>query len=164
MHVTGFEPVRYGKEAGSVVMFLSRRPHLSMRTHPNMSKVLKLVLFYKFTAPLLLEQYKLVAPPALDHTSPRLLSVLPSQEKFLRKACRRSFDECKKILEISWQPPLDVFQVILNHEINPSENGMYENPIYGICAEVCVRCPIPALPSVHLSDVCVPCAEAASII
>ena len=162
MNVKGFEPVRYGKESGSVVMFLSRRPHWSMRTPPEMLKVLKLVLFYKFTAPELLEQYKLVAPCDLDHTSPRPLSVLPSQEKVLRRSCSDSFDECKKMLKISWYPAPSLLQVRLNHELSEC-GGMWEKPIYGICAEVCVRCPIPALPSVlvHMSDVCVPCAEAA---
>ena len=154
MQVTGFEPVMYGKEAGSVVMFLSRRPHRSMRTPRKMSKVLKLVLFYKFTTPLLLEQYKLVAPPPLDHTSPRPLSVLPSHEKLLRRACYRSFDECVKTLRPSWNSP-DYVRVRLHLDPKTGDLPPYENPIYGICAEVCVRCPIPALPSVlvHLSDV-----------
>ena len=137
MQVSGYEPVRYGRESGSVIMFLSRRPHRSMRTPPHMKKVLKLVLFYKFSAPQLQEQYKHVAPPSPEHTSPRPLSVLPSQEKTIRKACADSFEECKKTLAISWTSSSDT-RVVLNHAIEQkfSELPPYHNPVYGIGAEV----------------------------
>ena len=152
MQVSGYAPVRYGKESGSVVMFLSRRPHRSMRTHPHMKKVLKLVLFYKFTTPQLQQEYKQVAPPSLDHTSPRPLSVLPSQYRVLRpvlrKACGKSVEECKKTLKISWDTPPHEVRVRLNHTWEEGVRLPYERPVYGICVEVCVRCPIPALPVV----------------
>ena len=67
MQVEGFEPVRYGAPAGSVVMFCSRRPHWSLRTPRNMGKVLKLALFYSFVDTVLRKQYESCAPPLLNH-------------------------------------------------------------------------------------------------
>ena len=79
MQVEGYEPVRYGSAAGSVVMFLSRRPHRSMRTPINMGKVLKLVLFFKFVDDKLKTGYESVAPRALVHEGPCRPSILPPQ-------------------------------------------------------------------------------------
>ena len=79
MQVEGFQPVRYGSKAGSIVVFLSRRPHWSLRTPPKMGKVLKLVLFYKFVNPTLFAFYQRVAPPPLMHDTPDVKSGLPPQ-------------------------------------------------------------------------------------
>ena len=84
MQVEGFQPVRYGCSAGSVVMFLSRWPHWSLRTPPNMGKVLKLVSFYRFREhSQLAAEYAKVAPadcaPLSDNAN-RAFSVLPQQD------------------------------------------------------------------------------------
>jgi hypothetical protein len=84
MQVEGFRPVRYGCSAGSVVMFLSRWPHWSLRTPPNMGKVLKLVSFYRFREhSQLAAEYAKVAPadcaPLSDNAN-RAFSVLPQQD------------------------------------------------------------------------------------
>ena len=65
MQVEGFQPVRYGRKAGSVVVFLSRRPHRSLRTPRNMGTLLKLVLFYNFVDCELRAAYERVASPHL---------------------------------------------------------------------------------------------------
>ncbi len=84
MQVEGFQPVRHGCSAGSVVMFLSRWPHWSLRTPPNMGKVLKLVSFYRFREhSQLAAEYAKVAPadcaPLSDNAN-RAFSVLPQQD------------------------------------------------------------------------------------
>ena len=84
MQVEGFEPVRYGSSAGSVVIFLSRLPHWSLRTPPNMGKVLKICHFYSFRVPSVLAlEYARVAPPdcpPLSENANRAFSVLPQQD------------------------------------------------------------------------------------
>ena len=84
MQVEGFQPVRYGCSAGSVVMFLSRWPHWSLRTPPNMGKVLKLVSFYRFREhSQLAAEYAKEAPAdcaPLSENANRAFSVLPQQD------------------------------------------------------------------------------------
>ena len=119
-------------------MFLSRRPHRSLRTPPDMKKVYKLVLFYKFAALPLSLQYNHVAPPALLHTTPRTLSVLPSQERTIRKTCRNSFEECKHLLAKAWMSSTDA-KVVLVLDIEPKgKESVYGAPVYGVGAEVSI--------------------------
>lgn len=73
MQVEGCEPIKYGSEAGSAVIFVSRRKHRSFRTPHNMKKLCKVVLFFKFTDSKLQAKF--------DNTEPHLLtqSALPPQ-------------------------------------------------------------------------------------
>jgi hypothetical protein len=66
MQVEGCEPVMYGRPAGSVIIFVSRRPHWSLRTPLNMGKVLKIALFYKFIDPQLIATFAALALPTLS--------------------------------------------------------------------------------------------------
>jgi hypothetical protein len=86
MQVEGFEPVRYGNAAGSLVMFLSRRPHRSLRTPMNMKHVYKIVLFYKFINPYLLNEFKTRAPLSMPVPQDQTHSTFPPQ------VCYRIFE------------------------------------------------------------------------
>ena len=57
MQVMGKKPIMYGSEAGSFVVFFSRKWHESLPTPAHMGRVLKLVLFIRFVTPALVEQY-----------------------------------------------------------------------------------------------------------
>ena len=82
MQVDGFQPVQYGSGAGSLVMFISRKRHRSLRTSANMRNVYKLVLFYKFTDPHLRDEFRELAPsppPWAAMLESKSISPLPPQ-------------------------------------------------------------------------------------
>ena len=79
MRVHGFSPVRYGRKAGSVVMFVSRMAHMSLRTPENMGHVLKLVLFYYFEGEAMQAHFHGVTPEDPLQGVPNVVAALPLQ-------------------------------------------------------------------------------------
>jgi len=127
MHVEGYEPVRYGSQAGSTIMFLSRRRHSSLRTPRNMNKVLKLVLFYKFVDPYLSLLWNHIMQPLPPHA-------ISYQERAIRKACKMYSAAYKPILQTAWT-------VVPGQRVAPDmKRREAERPYgalaYGMCAEV----------------------------
>ena len=167
MQVEGFQPVRYGSRAGSVVMFLSRTPHWSLRTPPNMTEVLKIVLFFRFRAgSQLAELYRSVAPPSRPQPpgdAAREYSVLPPQQqpvgtaapskpevdefssvdKFrarsLKAACGLHFESFKPALQLCWKQKLGQKTVINVKKVGGVQSDdPFAQTLYGHVALVCV--------------------------
>jgi hypothetical protein len=139
MRVKGYAPVRYGSAAGSVIAFLSRRTHCSLRTPPNMEKVLKLVLFYKFNDPLLKQTYAMIAPPPLNHWLPLELPALPYQERDIRTACKEWATHFTPILKTVWDTPEGQLLALKVGKLRTwNAEELYVQPLFGVCGKVCI--------------------------
>jgi hypothetical protein len=162
MQVEGHQPVKYGSMAGSVIIFLSRHPHWSMRTSKAMGKVLKLVLFFSFRNVNMKLLYASIKQPSLTHQecmSSRFSTTLPwmqssekgsswekvigeDADKLLENAmkisCKQYFQQCKATLSSTWKKNEDQERKLKLFLGKAPKFGAFSSAIYGICASVCL--------------------------